>query len=80
MTTIELGIPYIPKELQSQRNTQAVIQAVKQRFPNWTDEAIPYVNVLTFRQWLERGYGVKKGEKSIRIAIMREFEDKSLSQ
>lgn len=72
---IELGTPYIDKEHQSEKNKQAVLDAVRQRFPEWADEAIPYVNVLTFNQWRARGYRVKKGEKSIRITVMKELED-----
>jgi hypothetical protein len=75
MATIELGVPYLPKEQQSLKNSQAVIQAVRQRFPEWADQAVPYVNVLTFRQWVQRGYGVKKGEKSIRITVMKDIPD-----
>lgn len=73
---ITFGTPYKQQDEQSTRSIQAVIQAVQQRFPDWADQCIPYTNVLTFQQWLKRGYGVKKGEKSIRIPIMREIEDK----
>jgi hypothetical protein len=77
MPSIELGTVYLPHEHQSLKNTKTVLEAVKQRFPEWADQAQPYVNVLTFRQWLKRGSGVKKGETSIRIPIMQEIEDKN---
>jgi hypothetical protein len=72
---IVLGTPYKPKEEQSERNTQAVMQAVRERFPDWADQAEPYRNVLTFQEWKRRGFKVKRGEKSIRIPIMKEIEE-----
>lgn len=72
---IAFGTPYKDKDHQSARNTQAVMNAVRQRFPEWADQALPYINVLTFRQWKKRGYRVRKGEKSIRIPILSEIED-----
>ena len=73
---IALGTPYKQESEQSQRNIQAVMNEVQQRFPDFAAQAQPYVNVLTFRQWKARGYNVKKGEHSIRIPIMSEIEDK----
>jgi len=64
--TITLGTPY--KEDMSIKAAQAVLQAVRERFPEWADQCEPYVNVLTLRAWNERGYRVKKGEKAIRVA------------
>ena len=68
MTTIALGVPY--RTDQSVRNTQAVFQAVKQRFPEWASQCQPYVNVLTLKAWNQRGFRVKKGEHAIRIPIL----------
>jgi hypothetical protein len=73
---ITLGTPYKPESEQSLRNTQAVMQAVRQRFPEFADQAQPYINILTFHQWKARGFNVKKGEHSIRIPILREIEEK----
>lgn len=68
MTTslIPLGTPY--KDSFSASNTQAVLAEVRRRFPEWADQCEPYVNVLTLRAWNQRGYYVKKGEKSISVA------------
>ena len=64
-TTIALGVPY--KDAFSIHNTKVVLDAVRQRFPDWVDRCEPYVNVLTLRAWNQRGYRVKKGEKAIRV-------------
>ena len=45
--TITLGTPY--KEDMSIKAAQAVLQAVRERFPEWADQCEPYVNVLTLR-------------------------------
>lgn len=73
--TVALGTPYRPEQQQSTRSKQAVMNAVGTRFPEFAGQCEPYVNVLTFRQWKARGYHVKKGEKAIRIPIVREIED-----
>ena len=36
----------------------------------------PYKNCLTFKQWLENGYRVKKGEKSLKSITVIEETDK----
>ena len=66
MTKLELGVPY--KDSTSDFNSKVVLDAVKQRFPNWAAQCQPYVNVLTLKAWNQRGYRVKKGEKAIRVA------------
>jgi len=66
--TVPLGIPY--RTDQSIRNTQAVLQAVRQRFPEWSSQCAPYVNVLTLKAWNQRGFRVKKGEHSIQIPVI----------
>ena len=73
---VAFGTPYKLEPEQSTRSKQAVMKAVSQRFPEFAGQCEPYVNVLTFRQWKARGYHVKKGEKSIRIPIMKEIEEK----
>ena len=65
---VALGTPY--RTEQSVKNTQAVLQAVWQRFPEWAQRCEPYVNVLTIRAWNVRGYRVKKGEHSIRVRVL----------
>ena len=65
METIRLGVPY--KDSSSIANSKIVLEAVKERFPDWADQAEPYVNVLTLKAWNQRGYRVKKGEKAIRV-------------
>lgn len=32
----------------------------------------PYVNVFTFGRWLAQGYAVQKGEKAIKLSVVRE--------
>jgi len=53
----------------------------KQIFDRWgTEEANnydPQSNCLTFKQWLQNGYRVKKGEKAIKSFIVIEKKDKS---
>ena len=68
MPTVTLGVPY--KEDFSEMNTKIVMDAVKQRFPEWADHCEPYVNVLSLKAWNQRGFRVKKGEKAIRVATM----------
>ena len=68
MSTVSLGTPY--RADQSARNTQAVLQAVAKRFPEWSSQCAPYVNVLTLKAWNQRGFRVKKGEHSIRIPVI----------
>ena len=67
---------YRPKADQSTRSMQLVIDEVNKRFPDWSPQCEPYRNVLTFQEWKRRGYKVKKGEKSIRIPILSEIEEK----
>ena len=67
---------YRPKAEQSERSMQLVAEEVKKRFPDWSHQCEPYKNVLTFQEWKRRGYKVKKGEKSIRIPILSEIEEK----
>ena len=66
--TVELGVPY--KDSFSIHNSKLVLEAVRQRFPDWVDQCEPYVNVLTLRAWNQRGYRVKKGEKAIRVGAL----------
>lgn len=73
---IELGTPYKQESDQSERSIQAVKNEVAKRFPDFLSQCRPYTNVLTFGQWKARGYKVKKGERSIRIPILSEIEDK----
>ena len=68
MPTIEFGVPY--KDSTSDVNSKIVLEAVKQRFPDWAAQCEPYVNVLTLRAWNQRGYRVRKGEKAIHIATL----------
>ena len=77
LSTIAESLYYVPPEAQSELNAQAVRAAVRQRFPEWAHLCIPYRNVLTFQEWKRRGYRVRKGERSIRIPILREIEDES---
>ena len=71
MAADSLTAPYRDTDHQSQSNTQAVLKAVRQRFPAWADQCAPYVNVLTFAEWQRRGYRVRKGEKAIRVPVLR---------
>lgn len=77
--TVPMGTPYLPKDQQSIANMQLALAAVAVRYPEWLPEAIPYVNILSFNEWLKRGYKVKKGEKAIRVAgarpVIREDEE-----
>jgi hypothetical protein len=66
--TIALGVPY--KDSFSIGNAKRVLEAVRQRFPDWADQCEPYVNVLTLKAWNQRGYRVKRGEKAIRVAAL----------
>jgi len=66
MPTIELGVRHT--NAHSSFNSKLVLDAVRQRFPDWADQCRPYINVLTLEAWNQRGYRVKKGEKAIRIA------------
>jgi len=75
--TILFGTPYKPESEQSLQNTKIVMQEVRQRFPEFADQAQPYINVLTFQQWKARGFHVKKGEHSIRIPILSEIEEEN---
>lgn len=68
MSPVELGVPY--KDSTSDFNSKIVLDAVRQRFPDWADQCQPYVNVLTLKAWNQRGYRVKKGEKAIRVATL----------
>lgn len=68
MSTVQLGVPY--KDSTSEINSKIVLEAVKQRFPEWVAQCTPYVNVLTLRAWNQRGYRVKKGEKAIRVSTL----------
>ena len=69
--TVPMGTPYLPESQQSTANAKLVLAAVVERFPDFLSEAIPYVNILSFNEWLKRGYVVKKGEKAIRCAGAR---------
>ena len=65
MPTLKLGDRYANTYIGL--NTEFVLNAVRQRFPEWADQCQPYVNVLTLNAWNQRGYRVKKSEKAIRI-------------
>ncbi len=65
---VELGVPY--KDSVSAYNSKIVLEAVRQRFPEWANQCQPYVNVLTLNAWNRRGYRVRKGEKAIRVSTM----------
>ncbi len=47
------------------------LDAVAKRFPEFLPHAEPYINILSYNEWLKRGYKVKKGEKAIRVAGAR---------
>jgi len=49
---------------------QRVVKAFRRA--GFTD-AQPRLNVLTYRKWLEQGYRVKPGEKSVKVAQFRLF-------
>lgn len=40
----------------------------------------PYKDVFTFKRWIAQGFCVKKGEKAIRLAMVKEVEDKENSE
>src|SRR3990167_10502784 len=74
--TVPMGTPYLPESQQSTANAKLVLAAVVERFPDFLSEAIPYVNILSFNEWLKRGYVVKKGEKCIRALGARPVIEK----
>lgn len=69
--TVPFGTPYLQPQDQSVANMQLCLAAVAERFPDFLPHAEPYVNILSFNEWLKRGYMVKKGEKAIRVAGAR---------
>ncbi|MDO8261422.1 MAG: ArdC-like ssDNA-binding domain-containing protein [Candidatus Magasanikbacteria bacterium] len=52
----------------------------KQIFERWGEEEAknynPQSNCLTFKNWLDNGYKVKKGEKAIKSYVVIEKKDK----
>jgi len=36
----------------------------------------PYIDVFTFNRWIAQGYSVKKGEKAIKIGVIKHVEKK----
>ena len=74
--TVPMGTPYLPEDQQSITNAQLALTAVAARYPEFIPEAIPYVNILSYNEWLKRGYKVKKGEKAIRVAGARPILEK----
>jgi len=62
----------------SRRTAQAVQKEILKR---WGHEEAqnydPFTNCLTFRQWSNMGYKVKKGEKSIRSRTFVEKKDEN---
>ena len=68
MSPVEFGVRHTNSS--SVINATTVRAAVRDRFPAWTEQCQPYVNVLTLKAWNQRGYRVKKGEKGIRIVTM----------
>lgn len=80
--TVTMGTPYKTNAGTSRMsimNAQAVLHAVGERFPAFLPEAVPYVNILSYNEWMKRGYQVRKGEKAIRCAgealIIRKDEE-----
>jgi len=77
--TVKMGTPYLPLQEQSIENVKLALSAVGERFPDFLPQAEPYVNILSYNEWLKRGYKVKKGEKAIRVAgarpIIKKEED-----
>ena len=60
--------------------SEATYDMVKQQIAErWgaaeAEQYDPYMNCLTFRQWLARGYRVRKGEKSLRSITFVEKKD-----
>jgi len=74
--TVPFGTPYLPVGEQSIENAKLALAAVEARFPEFLPQAEPYVNILSFNEWLKRGFRVKKGEKAIRVAGARPIIEK----
>ena len=77
ISKVQFGTPY--KKEFSENNIEIVKKAVAERFPEWSDQCQPGVNVLTVKAWNARGYRIKKGEKGIRLngsAPVKEKDDK----
>ena len=50
-------------------NAYFALLQVQARWPDKVQEAVPYVNMLTFRDWKKIGRVVKKGEKALKIVV-----------
>lgn len=62
----------------SQKTYELVAQQINERYgENEVKNYDPYKNCLTFKQWLENGYRVKKGEKSLKsVTVIEEIDKK----
>lgn len=45
---------------------EMVLKQIKDRWPDQADKYDPLRSCFTYRQWLDRGFRVRRGEKSIR--------------
>lgn len=60
----------------SERTYNLVSDQIKERFGEKEQKKYnPYTNCLTFKQWQSLGYGVKKGEVSIKSITIVEKKD-----
>jgi len=61
----------------SQKTYELVAKQINERYgKKEVKNYDPYNNCLTFKQWLENGYKVKKGEKSLKSMTVVEEIDK----
>ena len=52
----------------SGQNAEMVLRALK-------CQCQPYSDVFTFKRWLAQGYGVQKGQKAIRLPLVKDVEE-----
>jgi hypothetical protein len=62
----------------SKKTYEMVKEQIRQRFGEAEAEAFdPYQNCLLFRQWNERGFRVKKGQKALKSITVVEDKDEA---
>lgn len=71
-TSAALNIQTIPIARNKQSANAAIVEAA---LANRGCSCKPYQDVFTYRQWLNAGYVVKKGEHGIKIKTIREVEE-----
>jgi len=57
-----------------------VLKQIRDRWPSEAENYDPYKNCFTYKEWVRRGYRVRRGERSLQSVTWVEGKDKKTGE